>query len=145
VLDKSEWTKYLKQIAGQPELISAKLAAAGLSERELQKYIVLDVLPFRLEPVLDCLSGLRFDGLAAAEAEAEPAVNADGSAGSKVSGAGAAAETTGSPAESREPRAAVAVSPLTSAHPGSSDGSTLLIVLYQQDESQRAQYYALPI
>uniref|UniRef100_UPI0005640C46 hypothetical protein n=1 Tax=Paenibacillus graminis TaxID=189425 RepID=UPI0005640C46 len=24
-------------------------------------------------------------------------------------------------------------------------GSTLLIVMYQQDESQRAQYYALPL
>ncbi|KAI7258819.1 hypothetical protein KC345_g10469 [Hortaea werneckii] len=203
VLDKSEWAKYLKQIAEQPERISAKLAEAGLSERELQKFIVLDVLPFRLEPVLDSLSGLRFDGLVATEVEAVG--NADGSADSIVSGAGAAAETTGSLADSKELRAAVATADpgesaaiagdgsgggvvaaaqavpaasapaaasasaaavllaqaaalhsdvavgegnapaLTDPHPGSGDGSTLLIVLYQQDESQRAQYYALPV
>jgi hypothetical protein len=135
VLDKPEWVSYLKLIAGQPERISAKLAEAGLSERELQKFIVLDVLPFRLEPVLDSISGLRFDGVAALEAVT--AGNADGSAAAPAAlqyTSVALADGAGAPAMAG-----------AQLHPGSGDGRTLLIVLYQQDESQRAQYYALPI
>lgn len=174
VMGKSEWAKYLKQIAGQPELISAKLAEAGLSERELQKYIVLDVLPFRLEPVLDSISGLRFDGLAGAEGENAGTLESSADSADSKPGAGAATETAGGLADKRAgaatdiagshadkgagstavaeaaENAAVAVAgdivpAVTNAHPGSSGGNTLLIVLYQQDESQRAQYYTLPI
>lgn len=157
VMGKSEWAKYLKQIAGQPELISPKLAEAGLSERELQKYIVLDVLPFVLAPVLDSISGLRFDGLAGAEGEAaeNATVAVAGYEGSdKVEGGMSGSLTTAGTAATVAPaallQAAVAVAgdtvpAVADAHPGSSGGSTLLIVLYQQDESQRAQYYALPI
>lgn len=142
VLDKAEWAKHLKQIASQPELISAKLAEAGLSERELQKFIVLDELPFRLDPVLESISGLRYDGELGAEAGAQPEAGAD---------AGDGRELRGVAAEGESAELAVAVAEAEAGavhndpHPGASEGRTLLIVLYQQDESQRAQYYALPL
>ncbi|WP_238655079.1 B12-binding domain-containing radical SAM protein [Paenibacillus piscarius] len=137
-LEKSDWAKYLKQLAGKPELISAKLAEAGLSERELQKFIALDELPFRLEPVLESISGLRYDGELGAEAGAEAAA------------AGKAEASRSAAAGSEGPAAATAVaagsrSALPGPHPGAGEGRTLLIVLYQQDESQRAQYYTLPL
>ncbi|WNS40942.1 B12-binding domain-containing radical SAM protein [Paenibacillus sp. MMS20-IR301] len=145
VLDKSEWAKHLQHIARQPELLSARLAEAGLSERELQKYIVLDVLPFRLEPVLESLSGLRFDGIVAAAAESEAAGKVESPAAGLADGG-----SGGDGAEPAAGHAAVALAEgaapaMADPHPGAGDGRTLLIVLYQQDESQRAQYYALPV
>ncbi|MEK5034157.1 B12-binding domain-containing radical SAM protein [Paenibacillus sp. FSL R7-0302] len=142
VLDKAEWAKHLKQIASQPERISAKLAEAGLSERELQKFIVLDELPFRLAPVLESISGLRYDGELGAEAGAQPEAGAD---------AGDGRELRGTVAEGEPAELAVAVAEAEAGavhnnpHPGARDGRTLLVVLYQQDESQRAQYYTLPL
>ncbi|WP_341346873.1 B12-binding domain-containing radical SAM protein [Paenibacillus sp. FSL H3-0469] len=158
VLDKAEWAKHLKQIASQPELISAKLAEAGLSERELQKFIVLDELPFRLAPVLDSISGLRYDG----ELDAEAGAQAE--AGNRDGGEIHAAVTASAPAERGRagaggvaaaeadllPSVAAVAGGVPAAahsdpHPGASEGRTLLVVLYQQDESQRAQYYTLPL
>ncbi|MNC45809.1 hypothetical protein D3C75_947950 [compost metagenome] len=143
----------MKEITDHPERLSAKLAEAGFSERELQKFTVLEVLPFRLEAVLDSISGLRFDPAAAAEAEA--AGNSAGtsdnlSAADSTEPGPVAAVAPGRAAEA----AAVAARPLAAADMSSTavaetqqdtGGSTLLIVMYQQDESQRAQYYALPL
>lgn len=143
-LEKADWAKYLKQIAGQPELISAKLAGAGLSERELQKFIALDVLPFRLDPVLESISGLRYDG----EPGGEPGAEA---AGEGVAVAAVKAEASrpavagGGEAEDHSAVAAGSGAAQPGPHPGAGEGRTLLVVLYQQDESQRAQYYTLPL
>ena len=163
VLDKADWAKYMKQIADQPERVSAKLAEAGLSERELQKFIVLDELPFRLAPVLESISGLRYDGELAAEVELDG--TSEGSVSVGVGGQKLHSAVTATASVEREGAgvcsvvaaetdllpsvAAVAdgvpAAPLNDPHPGASEGRTLLVVLYQQDESQRAQYYALSL
>lgn len=131
MLDKADWSKHMKGIAAHPELISPQLAEAGYSERELQKFMMLEVLPFRLETVLDSISGLRADeGLADAEANVE------------MSG------VSGSIGEANAAAAAVAVNDKATAVAEAEagvEGNTLLIVLYQQDDSQRAQYYTLPL
>jgi hypothetical protein len=128
-LEKPEWARHMKEIVAHPERVSAVLAEAGYTERELQKFMVLEVLPFRLGAVLDSISGLRAD--AAPEALL---VTAGETAGSEGADADLMVENV--------PAAAVAVA---EAAPEDVGGSTLLIVLYQQDESQRAQYYALPL
>lgn len=137
VLDKSDWSSYLKDIAANPGQISAQLAEAGLNERELQKYTVLEVLPFSLEAVLDSISGMRADeGLEDGEADMAN-LEALPSADSPLQeAADSSLEETAQPSSS-----AVAV-----AEPASiREGRTLLIVMYQQNESQRAQYYTLPL
>ncbi|MBW4084059.1 B12-binding domain-containing radical SAM protein [Paenibacillus sp. S150] len=140
-LDKSGWSRYMKEITDHPERLSAQLAEAGFSGRELQKFTVLEVLPFHLEAVLDSISGLRFDPAAGDEAEAG---TADGTTDNlsvpagKMAGTPAATAQTGAAAALQSPAALAEMLPVTG-------GSTLLIVMYQQDESQRARYYALPI
>lgn len=98
---------------------------------------MLEVLPFSLEAVLESISGLRADG-GSEEEEADNVV--DGVVpssesliqGGTESGLEESVQTTSS---------AVAVAEPSSVR----EGRTLLIVMYQQNESQRAQYYTLPL
>ncbi|WP_313640420.1 B12-binding domain-containing radical SAM protein [Paenibacillus sp.] len=137
VLDKSDWSSYLKDIAANPSQISAQLAEAGLSERELQKYTVLEVLPFSLEAVLDSISGLRADG----GSEEDEADNANHEA--VLSSESLLQGVTDS---SLEESVQTSSSAIAVAEPAFvREGRTLLIVMYQQNESQRAQYYTLPL
>lgn len=51
-LEKKDWAGYIKRLAEHPEEVSPEFAKLGLSERDLQKHTVLEVLPFRLEHML---------------------------------------------------------------------------------------------
>lgn len=84
-LSKEDWNVYLKMLIERPSEVSQEFAALALQERELQKHMIVDILPFNLEEVIQ-----------------------SGVTGTELKG---------------------------------SDQQTLLIVLYQQDESQRPQYY----
>ncbi|MFD1775671.1 B12-binding domain-containing radical SAM protein [Paenibacillus rhizophilus] len=120
VLGKNEWGRYLREIAERPQLLGEPRAAAsgetaaevsaagipatGISERELQKYAVLEILPFPLAKALASIGGLKAGASGAGEADAPDA---------------------GAPPQDGE--------------------STLLLVLYQQDESQKPRVYDLPV
>jgi hypothetical protein len=154
VLDKADWSKYLKEIAAHPERITGRAGQAGFSERDLQKFTVLEVLPFRLAPVLESISGLRADAAALTEAGAgasEGAGVVDNAGLSEAGGSAAAgailADEAGLFAGSAHPAVltATAEPSAAAAAPAGAEGSTLLIVMYQQDDSQRAQYYTLPL
>ncbi|MNC56206.1 hypothetical protein D3C75_1057870 [compost metagenome] len=120
------------------------MAEAGFSERELQKFTVLEVLPFHLGTVLDSISGLRADAADAVEAVEAVGADADAVAPELM------AEPAGKSRSQGDSTLAVAAAgsgtsaAVAEALP-EAGGSTLLIVLYQQDESQRAQYYTLPL
>ncbi|OKP97351.1 B12-binding domain-containing radical SAM protein [Paenibacillus sp. P46E] len=152
-LDKSDWSRYMKEITNHPERLSAKLAEAGFSERELQKFTVLEVLPFQLDAVLNSISGLRFDPVAS---EAEGAEKTDDSTlGNLIATSGEHTGTAAASVQTKPADLAMDSTPLLAAADKSSialaepmahiAGSTLLIVMYQQDESQRAKYYSLPL
>ncbi|MFD2610992.1 B12-binding domain-containing radical SAM protein [Paenibacillus gansuensis] len=47
-MEKSDWARYMKQLAARPELASEGFTALGADEKELQKHAVLEVLPFDL-------------------------------------------------------------------------------------------------
>lgn len=51
-LRKEEWSVWMKKLAENPEQVSTSFAALGLSERDLQKHAVLDVLPFSLDHMI---------------------------------------------------------------------------------------------
>lgn len=52
-LDKDTWAAYIKQMAGRPEMLGPEFAALGLSEKELQKHAVIEMLPFDLQALLN--------------------------------------------------------------------------------------------
>ncbi|HEY2494786.1 MAG TPA: B12-binding domain-containing radical SAM protein [Paenibacillus sp.] len=88
-LSKEEWNAHLKMLIDRPSEVSQEFAALGLQERDLQKHMVVDILPFNLEEVIQSVA-----------------------TGTELKG---------------------------------SDQQTLLIVLYQQDESQRPHYFTSTI
>lgn len=45
-LDRAEWSSWLKALAERPEQVSEQFASYGYQERELQKHIVLEKVPF---------------------------------------------------------------------------------------------------
>ncbi|MFC6331732.1 B12-binding domain-containing radical SAM protein [Paenibacillus septentrionalis] len=47
-LDKSEWSHWMKTLAEQPELAGEKFASYQFNERELQKHIVMEKVPFNM-------------------------------------------------------------------------------------------------
>lgn len=51
-LEKSDWSGYIKRLIDHPEEISSVYESMALSEKELQKHAVLEILPFQLEKVL---------------------------------------------------------------------------------------------
>lgn len=51
-MEKSDWASYIKRLAEHPEDVSPEFAKLSLSERDLQKHAVLEVLPFHLERIL---------------------------------------------------------------------------------------------
>ncbi|MEF3351792.1 B12-binding domain-containing radical SAM protein [Paenibacillus sp. GYB006] len=51
-MEKSDWASYIKRLAEHPEDVSPEFASLSLSERDLQKHAVLEVLPFHLERLL---------------------------------------------------------------------------------------------
>jgi len=83
-MEKNAWASYIKEMAEHPDRISADFAALGLSEKELHKHAVIEVLPFDLHALI------------------------------------------GDEAKVQEQ-------------------STLLIVLYQQNEQEKPVYYTMPL
>lgn len=51
-LAKDDWSSLMRKVTEHPELVSGNFASLGLSERELQKHAVLEVLPFALDDLL---------------------------------------------------------------------------------------------
>lgn len=51
-MEKREWASYIKRLAEHPEDVSPEFASLSLSERDLQKHAVLEVLPFHLGRIL---------------------------------------------------------------------------------------------
>jgi anaerobic magnesium-protoporphyrin IX monomethyl ester cyclase len=45
-IDKSEQSRILKRLAGQPELAGEEFAARGLDEKQLHKHTMMEILPF---------------------------------------------------------------------------------------------------
>jgi len=140
VLDKSDWSRYMKEIADNPGRISDKLAETRLSERELQKYTVLEVLPFSLEAVLDSISGLRADAVTVDSGNVNESVIDIDSPSPLVD-----TLLHGKSESSKESAYAASSSTAVAESAPNVEGNTLLIVMYQQDDSQRAQYYTLPL
>lgn len=83
-LEKDVWAGYIKEIAEHPERVNGDFAALNLSEKELHKHAVIEVLPFDLHALIGEQS----------KVEAQ---------------------------------------------------STLLIVLYQQNEQEKPVYYTMPL
>ncbi|WP_314585727.1 B12-binding domain-containing radical SAM protein [Paenibacillus terrigena] len=83
-MEKNTWAAYIKEMAEHPDRVSAEFAALVLSEKELHKHAVIEVLPFNLHALI---------------------------------GDQAAVE----------------------------EQSTLLIVLYQQNEQEKPVYYTMPL
>lgn len=52
-IDKDEWSSLLRTVLERPEEVSGGFADLQMSERELQKHAVLEVLPFSLQDVLE--------------------------------------------------------------------------------------------
>ncbi|CAM2988235.1 B12-binding domain-containing radical SAM protein [Paenibacillus sediminis] len=46
MMSKDEWSRHIKTVVKYPERVSEQFAAFGLTERDLQKYAVFEVLPF---------------------------------------------------------------------------------------------------
>ncbi|MEC0238589.1 B12-binding domain-containing radical SAM protein [Paenibacillus dokdonensis] len=88
-ITKDEWSLFMRMVREQPEAVSGNFAELHLSERELQKHAVLEVLPFSLNDVL--------------------------------------AGGTGEPLEEEDRE------------------KQLLMVLYQQDESEQPIYYTMKL
>ncbi|MFD0620496.1 B12-binding domain-containing radical SAM protein [Paenibacillus sp. GCM10027629] len=51
-MEKNAWAAYIKEIAEHPDRISADFAALGLSEKELHKHAVIEMLPFNLHALI---------------------------------------------------------------------------------------------
>jgi radical SAM superfamily enzyme YgiQ (UPF0313 family) len=51
-LDKSRQSEYFRMLAEHPGAVSQEFAALGISEKELHKHVMLEVLPFRLDRYL---------------------------------------------------------------------------------------------
>src|SRR5690606_2107773 len=52
-MDKSEWSGWMRQLAEQPEKVSAEFAALRFGEKELHKHAVIEKIPFDLEAYLE--------------------------------------------------------------------------------------------
>ncbi|WP_424767176.1 B12-binding domain-containing radical SAM protein [Paenibacillus sp. sgz302251] len=52
MMDKSEWSSWMRRLAERPSEVSAEFAALGLSEKELHKHAVIEKLPFDLSTFL---------------------------------------------------------------------------------------------
>ncbi|MUT67525.1 B12-binding domain-containing radical SAM protein [Paenibacillus sp. NEAU-GSW1] len=52
-MDKAEWGAWMRRLVERPEDVSAGFAAHGLSEKELHKHAVIEMLPFDLEAYLE--------------------------------------------------------------------------------------------
>ncbi|WP_040711788.1 B12-binding domain-containing radical SAM protein [Paenibacillus curdlanolyticus] len=48
VMDKAEWSSWMKQLSERPETVSGDFAALGLADKELHKHAVIDRVPFDL-------------------------------------------------------------------------------------------------
>lgn len=48
VLDKSEWSYWMKKLSNTPEIVNEKFASYGFNERDMQKHIVLEKVPFNM-------------------------------------------------------------------------------------------------
>jgi anaerobic magnesium-protoporphyrin IX monomethyl ester cyclase len=138
VLGKSQWASWLREIAANPESLSMELAGTGINERELQKYAVLELLPFPLAEVLSSISGLRAD-----EGSDVADETVTGTGISAAAQAGAEAAVPGEEDLTALASAHANISTLVA--DAKNGGSTLLVVLYQQDESGKPQYYAMPV
>jgi len=53
MLEKSEWSRWMKKLGDSPEVVSAEFAALGLQERELHKHAVLELMPFDMARFLE--------------------------------------------------------------------------------------------
>lgn len=53
MLEKSEWSRWMKKLGDSPEVVSAEFAALGLQERELHKHAVLELMPFDMACFLE--------------------------------------------------------------------------------------------
>ncbi|MFC3748416.1 B12-binding domain-containing radical SAM protein [Paenibacillus sp. GCM10012306] len=150
-LGKSQWASWLKEIAANPEILSMELAGVrtGINERELQKYAVLELLPFPLEEVLTSISGLRADEGTTVGGELQAIGEPDNGAFLAVAGisatarAGVEAAVPGEEGLSAQASEQANTSTLVADVPAG--GNTLLIVLYQQDESGKPKYYTMPL
>ncbi|MGN7358349.1 B12-binding domain-containing radical SAM protein [Paenibacillus sp. SAF-054] len=61
-ISKDDWSSFMRTVLEHPEAVSGSFAELRLSERELQKHAVLEVLPFSLENVLAGGTGDAGDG-----------------------------------------------------------------------------------
>lgn len=52
-MDKSEWGGWMRRLAERPEEVSGSFASLRLSEKELYKHAVIEMLPFDLEAYLE--------------------------------------------------------------------------------------------
>lgn len=52
-LDKADQTRYFKLLAERPELVSATFASLRISEKDLHKHVMLEVMLFQLDHYLD--------------------------------------------------------------------------------------------
>ncbi|PAD71221.1 B12-binding domain-containing radical SAM protein [Paenibacillus campinasensis] len=86
-LDKSDWSAHMKRIVEMPSAVSEEFAKLGLTERELHKHAMIEMMPFDLNDAIQGGSGLT----------------------------------------------------------GDANRQTMLIVLYQQDDSGRPHYYTMPV
>lgn len=164
-MDKSDWSKYLKEIAANPERYPVRVAQGNVNERELQKIAVLEALPFDLDSVLASISGLRADAVLhelpgenevaeAAQAAEDGMIKAgttDATESAKEHKANTAVAVK-APAPTEKPasvqESAPAVSAAASGHKAQQavhSGGTLLVVLYQQDETEKARFFSLPL
>lgn len=53
MLEKSEWSRWMKKLGDSPEVVSAEFVALGLQERELHKHAVLELMPFDMARFLE--------------------------------------------------------------------------------------------
>ncbi|WP_018756285.1 B12-binding domain-containing radical SAM protein [Paenibacillus terrigena] len=51
-MEKNAWAAYIKGMVEHPERVSAEFAALGLSEKELHKHAVIEMLPFNLHALI---------------------------------------------------------------------------------------------
>jgi anaerobic magnesium-protoporphyrin IX monomethyl ester cyclase len=52
-MDKPKWSEHMRRLAERPGDVSAEFASLGLSEKELQKHTVIEIIPFELKRFLE--------------------------------------------------------------------------------------------
>lgn len=53
IMDKSEWSSWMKKLTEQPEQVNEQFASYRFNERDLQKHIVLETVPFNMPHYLE--------------------------------------------------------------------------------------------